>query len=94
MNKVIILLKGSDCAPCAQFEPVFDEVAQATGLPVVKYVDDIEMMQRFGVRQVPVVVLADEIGGRTQANHILAGTNLRRAVLVQAIENFKSDVEE
>lgn len=89
-NKIVILLKGSNCAPCKQFEPVFDEAADASGLTVCKYTDDVEMMQRFGVRQVPVVVLVDEVNGRLEAHHLLAGSNLRKAALVQAIEDFKN----
>ena len=49
-------------------------------------------MQKFGVRQVPVVVLADRLpNGRVEANHILIGRQLRKETMHDAIKNFLED---
>ncbi|QNI21827.1 thioredoxin [Salmonella phage vB STyj5-1] len=74
------------------FEPVFDKVVQDYSLEVHKEVDNQELMQKFGVRQVPVVVLADRLpNGRVEANHILIGRQLRKETMHDAIKNFLED---
>ncbi|ECJ3451793.1 thioredoxin [Salmonella enterica] len=92
MSKLVYLLKGSTCNPCKMFEPVFDKVVQYYSLEVHKEVDNQELMQKFGVRQVPVVVLADRLpNGRVEANHILIGRQLRKETMHDAIKNFLED---
>ncbi|CCI88458.1 thioredoxin, phage-associated [Yersinia phage phiR2-01] len=92
MSKLVYLLKGSTCAPCKLFEPVFDKVVEDYSLEVHKEVDNSELMQKFGVRQVPVVVLADRLpNGRIEANHIMIGRDLRKETLHSAIKNFLED---
>ncbi|QEI24732.1 thioredoxin [Salmonella phage SE20] len=92
MSKLIYLLKGSTCNPCKLFEPVFDKVIQGYSLEVHKETDNTELMQKFGVRQVPVVVLADRLpNGRVEANHILIGRQLRKETMHDAIKNFLED---
>lgn len=95
MNKIAYLLKGSNCAPCKMFEPVFDKVVQDYGqLEIVKEVDNAELMQKFGIRQVPTVVLADKVNGRIEANHIMVGRDLRKETMHTAIKNFLEDTPE
>lgn len=92
MSKVIYLLKGSTCRPCALFEPVFDKVVNDYNLEIHKETDNTELMQKFGVRAVPVVVLADRLpNGRVEANHILIGRQLRKETMHEAIKNFLGD---
>lgn len=92
MSKLVFLLKGSTCAPCKLFEPVFDKVVEDYSLEVHKEVDNSELMQKFGVRQVPVVVLADRLpNGRIEANHIMIGRDLRKETMHSAIKNFLED---
>ncbi|ATI16582.1 thioredoxin [Salmonella enterica subsp. enterica serovar Typhimurium] len=92
MSKLVYLLKGSTCNPCKLFEPVFDKVVQDYSLEVHKETDNTELMQKFGVRQVPVVVLADRLpNGRVEANHILIGRQLRKETMHDAIKNFLED---
>lgn len=93
MSKVVYLLKGSTCRPCALFEPVFDKVVgEYPSLQVFKETDNAELMQKFGVRAVPVVVLADRLpNGRVEANHILIGRQLRKETMHEAIKNFLDD---
>ncbi|WP_349043583.1 thioredoxin family protein [Brucella melitensis] len=92
MSKLVYLLKGSTCAPCKMFEPVFDKVVEDYSLEVHKEVDNSELMQKFGVRQVPVVVLADRLpNGRIEANHIMIGRDLRKETMHSAIKNFLED---
>ncbi|WCX68729.1 thioredoxin [Salmonella phage GSW6] len=92
-NKLVYLLKGSTCAPCKMFEPVFDKVVENfNGVEVHKEVDNAELMQKFGVRQVPVVVLADRLpNGRIEANHIMVGRQLRKETMNSAIQEFLAD---
>lgn len=93
MTKLAILLKGSTCAPCKLFDPVFDKVVQEyPGLGITKEVDNTELMQKFGIRQVPAVVLADRLpNGRVEANHILIGRQLRKETMHEAIKTFLED---
>ena len=92
MSKVVILFKGSTCAPCKMFEPVFDKVVEEyPALEIRKETDNVELMAKFGVRQVPVMVLADEADGRLEANHILAGRSLRKETMHEAISDFLVD---
>ncbi|QIO01455.1 putative thioredoxin [Salmonella phage bobsandoy] len=92
MSKLVYLLKGSTCNPCKMFEPVFDNVVQDYSLEVHKETDNTELMQKFGVRQVPVVVLADRLpNGRIEANHIMIGRDLRKETMHSAIKNFLED---
>ncbi|UPW38427.1 thioredoxin [Salmonella phage Kenya-K18] len=91
-NKLVYLLKGSTCNPCKMFEPVFDKVVSDYNLEIHKETDNTELMQKFGVRQVPVVVLADRLpNGRVEANHILIGRQLRKETMHEAIKNFLDD---
>ncbi|HCH9411582.1 TPA: thioredoxin family protein, partial [Salmonella enterica] len=88
-------LKGSTCNPCKMFEPVFDKVVNDYNLEIHKETDNTELMQKFGVRQVPVVVLADRLpNGRIEANHILIGRQLRKETMHEAIKNFLDDSPE
>lgn len=57
MSKKIVFLKGSNCAPCKQFEPVFDKLTAEFNLPVEKRTDDVDSLRKFGLRTVPAVVL-------------------------------------
>lgn len=92
MSKLVYLLKGSTCNPCKMFEPVFDKVVNDYNLEIHKEADNTELMQKFGVRQVPVVVLADRLpNGRVEANHILIGRQLRKETMHEAIKNFLDD---
>lgn len=92
MSKLVYLLKGSTCNPCKMFEPVFDKVVNDYNLEINKETDNTELMQKFGVRQVPVVVLADRLpNGRVEASHILIGRQLRKETMHEAIKNFLDD---
>lgn len=92
MNKIAILFKGSTCQPCKLFEPVFDKVVeQYPALAIRKETDNVELMAKFGVRQVPVMILVDEINGRLEANHILSGRSLRKETMHEAISDFLVD---
>lgn len=92
MSKLVYLLKGSTCNPCKMFESVFDKVVSDYNLEIHKETDNTELMQKFGVRQVPVVVLADRLpNGRVEANHILIGRQLRKETMHEAIKNFLDD---
>ena len=92
MNKVVYLFKGSACVPCGLFEPVFDKVlAEFPGLAVRKETDNVELMAKFGVRQVPVMVLVDEVNGRLEANHIMSGKSLRKETMASSISAFLAD---
>ncbi|EJB4242324.1 thioredoxin family protein [Salmonella enterica] len=93
MSKLVYLLKGSTCNPCKMFEPVFDKVVQEySGIEVGKETDNTELMQKFGIRQVPAVVLADRLpNGRIEANHIMLGRQLRKESMHEAIKNFLVD---
>lgn len=93
MSKLVYLLKGSTCNPCKLFDPVFDKVVgEYPSLQVYKETDNAELMQKFGVRAVPVVVLADRLpNGRVEANHILIGRQLRKETMHEAIKNFLND---
>lgn len=92
MNKVAILFKGATCAPCKMFEPVFDKVVhEYPNMAIRKETDNVELMAKFGVRQVPVIVLVDEVNGRLEANHILSGRSLRKETMHEAIVAFLND---
>lgn len=92
MSKLVYLLKGSTCNPCKMFEPVFDKVVTDYDLEVHKETDNADLMQKFGVRQVPVVVLADRLpNGRIEANHIMVGRQLRKETMHEAIKTFLED---
>lgn len=94
MSKKIVFLKGSTCAPCSQFEPVFDKITAKFELPVEKRTDDIDSLRRFGLRAVPAVVLIDVENGREEAHHILNGAALRSAVVEKAIQDFIDYIED
>lgn len=92
MQKLAILFKGSTCAPCQMFEPIFDKVvSEYPALQVRKETDNVELMSKFGVRQVPVIVLVDVENGRMEANHIMAGKALRKESIHEAVMNFLAD---
>ncbi|AAX11970.1 putative thioredoxin [Escherichia phage T5] len=92
MSKLVYLLKGSTCNPCKRLDPVLDKVVNDYNLEIHKETDNTELMQKFGVRQVPVVVLADRLpNGRVEANHILIGRQLRKETMHEAIKNFLDD---
>lgn len=60
--KQVVLFKGSDCVPCTQFEPVFDDLVEycntlETQFEFAKHVDNVTLMRVLGLRTVPAVVV-------------------------------------
>lgn len=90
MRNVVILFKGSQCVPCTQFEPIFDEVMDICDVSgVYKFVDDFALMGEMGVRTVPAVVLAVEVEpGVFVADYKFAGPQLRKALLMEAVDSY------
>lgn len=80
--KQVILFKGSDCVPCTQFEPVFDDLTSycnnaGTDFIFSKEVDNIELMRKYGLRSVPAVVVITDKG-----SEVFMGKNLKGKVLL------------
>lgn len=91
--KVVILLKGSNCAPCRMFQPIFDEAIEPyqRGMHIRQEVDNVELMQKFGVRTVPSVVLVDEHNGKMDVFHVMTGSGLRKDSVSNALKEFVED---
>ncbi|AFQ22195.1 putative thioredoxin [Pectobacterium phage My1] len=90
-SKKIILLSGSTCVPCKHFKPVFEEAVKCTDIPHQILVDDVETMQKYGIRTVPTVLLIDEDG---DLHHILSGSGLKSEVLHHAFTDFEGWADE
>lgn len=95
-QKVIMFFKGANCVPCKQFEPVFDSVVREfSGTTVIRFMNDVDMMARMGIRQVPTVVLADMTDfNKFEPYHIIQARGLREDFLRNAVTEFINDTEE
>lgn len=78
----VILFKGSNCVPCTQFEPVFDDLVTycntlGNTFEFSKQVDNVDLMRTYGLRTVPAVVVDYE--GETK---VFTGKDLRIKTLM------------
>lgn len=93
--KTVILLKGSNCAPCRMFQPVFEGAVEdflsGEMVEVRQEVDNVELMKKFGVRTVPSVVLVDVNDGKMDVFHVMTGSGLRKEAVINAMKEFVAD---
>jgi len=55
--KKLIYFSAPWCGPCRQLGPIMEEVAQQATVQKVNVDDNPELAQRYGIRNVPTVVL-------------------------------------
>lgn len=92
--KQVILFKGSSCAPCKVFEPVFFKIMEEHGAELNLHVetDNHALMSKYGVRAVPTVVMAHILpDGKEEVEQILTGA-IRSKTLEDAVHRFKHSV--
>lgn len=93
MIKVVLFFKGSNCAPCKMFEPIFNQTVDKSRGVVYTIMDDAELMRKLGLRSVPVVVLAtaESIGDPIDSMSVvkvLMGKDLRQDILESSLEDL------
>ncbi|QFR57635.1 thioredoxin [Serratia phage Slocum] len=92
--KVVILFKGSNCAPCKVFEPLVNKIMEehGQGLEFLTVTDDVELMQKFGTRVVPSVVMYHKLpNGGVEVETVLSGA-IRSKTLEDAVYRLKNSV--
>ena len=55
--KKLLYFSAPWCGPCRQLGPIMEEVAQQATVQKVNVDDNPELAQRYGIRNVPTVVL-------------------------------------
>jgi len=55
--KKLIYFSAPWCGPCKQLGPIMEEVAQQATVQKVNVDDNPELAQRYGIRNVPTVIL-------------------------------------
>lgn len=76
---VLMKFSAEWCAPCKNFGPIIDSVAEELALSVVEVDIDqhFDLARMYSVRSVPTTVLIN--GGEMQANHVgtMSATQLK-----------------
>ena len=62
MKKTILYFSASWCQPCRTLGPIMDSVADQVAWRKIDVDNDTELSVKYGVRNIPTLVLVDENG--------------------------------